>query len=96
MLQSLDLDLHVETQVLVQRREGFVEQQHLRRSRGARQRDALLLAARQLSRITVAELRHVDSAEHFSTRGAMSSRFHFCARKPGDVLRELSVCGKSA
>ena len=50
-LDALDLDLHVEAQVLVQRRERLVQQQDCRLHRQrAGQRDALLLAARQRAR----------------------------------------------
>jgi chromate transporter len=52
----LDLDLHVEPQVLVERRERLVEQQDLRLDRErAGERDALLLPARELARPAVAD-----------------------------------------
>ena len=48
--QALDLDLHVEAQILVERRERFVEQDEARIDRKRpRQRDALLLSAGELS-----------------------------------------------
>ena len=53
-LDFLDLDLHGGAQVPVERRERLVEQQHLGTDdERARQRDALLLAARQLARSAV-------------------------------------------
>ncbi len=56
--QPLDFDLHVQPQVLVERRKGLVEQQDRWLDRQcARQRHALLLAAGELPRQTFAHLR---------------------------------------
>ena len=55
-LDLLHLDLHRGAQILVERGERLVEQQHLRTDhQSARQRHALLLAARQLPRLAVLE-----------------------------------------
>ena len=64
-LQALDLDLHVEPQVAVERGERLVEQQD-RRLDGerARQRHALLLAARELARQALAKGAELDHVEH--------------------------------
>ena len=56
LLQLAHLDLHVLAQLLVERAERLVEQQHRRLDhQRARERDALLLAARELMRIARAE-----------------------------------------
>jgi hypothetical protein len=53
-MQVLDLELHVFAQLLVQRAQGFVHQHQLGvEHQRAGQRDALLLAARQLRRAAV-------------------------------------------
>ncbi len=64
-LQPLHLDLHVEAQVLVERAKRLIEQQNLRIDReAARQRDALLLAAGELTRLALRELAHVHQRQH--------------------------------
>jgi hypothetical protein len=64
-LQPLDLDLHVEPQVLVERPEGLVEQQDARLHRErAGERDALLLAARELAGHAVGERLELHGGEH--------------------------------
>ena len=50
-LQAFELELHALTQLEIERREGLVEQQHLRPvGERAGERDALLLSARELLR----------------------------------------------
>ena len=56
LLQAAQLDLHLLAQLLVERRQRLVEQQHLRpHHQRAGQRDALALAAGQLVRAALAE-----------------------------------------
>ena len=64
-LQHLaEFQLQFPLQVMVERRERLVEQQDLRIGReDARERRALLLAAREFHRIRVAELREVEARE---------------------------------
>jgi hypothetical protein len=64
-LDALDLDLHVEAEVLVERRERFVEEQD-RRAHGERpgQRNPLLLAARHLPRVAPGEVLQPHQRQH--------------------------------
>ena len=69
-LQALDLDLHVEPEVAVERGERLVEQQ----DRGldgerAGERHPLLLAARQLARQALAEAAELDDVEEARDAG---------------------------
>ena len=66
-LERLELDLEVLAQLRVQRAERLVEQQHARpQHQRARERDALLLAARQLVGLAPRELGHVDQLERLA------------------------------
>ena len=63
-LQPLELDLHVVAQLLVERAERLVQQEHRRAGdERARQRHPLLLAARELARIAPAVARELDERE---------------------------------
>ena len=92
-LQALDLDLHVEPQVAVERGERLVEQQD-RRLHGerARQRHALLLAARELARQALTKGAELDHVEHAldalaDDGGGLAARLQAI----GDVLRHGHV-----
>ena len=89
-LQSLDFDLHIETQVLVQRGKGFVQQQDPRSHRKrTRKGNALLLSTRQLPRLTIAKAFHSHGPEHF--RHALSLiRFGIATRikAVGDIVAD--------
>ena len=64
-LQPFHLDLHVEPQILVERAERLVEQQHLRvGGQTARKRGPLLLASGELTRLACCELAHMHEREH--------------------------------
>src|SRR5204863_439791 len=64
-LDPLELDLHLLPQLQVERAERLVEEQHLRVvDQGARERDALALAARELNRLALAEARQLHDLEH--------------------------------
>ena len=64
-LDFLDLDLHRGAQILVERGERLVEQQHLGLDhQRARQRHALLLAAGQLPRLAVLEAGKLHHRQH--------------------------------
>ena len=64
-LHAAQLLSHLHAQLLVERRQRLVEQQHPRLGdRRARQRDALLLAARQLGRQAVGQLRQPHLFHH--------------------------------
>ena len=92
-LEPLDLDLHVEPQVLVERREGLVEQQDRRLDRQrARQRHALLLAAGELPRQTLGHRGKLHQLEQ-ALRFAPARRRVDAARGEaiGDVLGDRHV-----
>ena len=98
-LEALDLDLHVEPQVLVERGERLVEQQHLGIDReAARERDALLLAAGELARHALARTRVIcTSAEHLGdARRDLVARPAARLQAIGDVLGARVMCGNSA
>jgi hypothetical protein len=64
-LQALELALHLAAQLEVERRQGLVEEQHLRRGRErAGEGHALLLAARQLVRQAVSERVEPHERQH--------------------------------
>ena len=66
-MQVADFKLHVLAQLLVQRAQRLVQQDHRRAiDEAARQRDALLLPAGQLARVAVRVLVHLD---HRQRRG---------------------------
>ena len=63
-MQPADLEAHLFAQIGVEIAERLIHQKNLRLDdQRARQRDALLLAARQLRRITVFQLCQMDDAE---------------------------------
>ncbi len=65
MLQALEEELHLLAKLQVERAERPVEKQHLRLAdERARKRDALLLAARELARLALAEAAELDELEH--------------------------------
>ena len=64
-MNALELDLHLLAQVLVERAQRLVEQEHVGvEHEAARQRHPLLLAAGQLARIAVGEPAQADQVEH--------------------------------
>jgi hypothetical protein len=89
------LDRQALAQVDVEVAERLVEQQELglRRQR-ARQRDALLLAARQLVRVRARRVGQADELEH-AVRARRRARRAELA-KPNATLRDTSRCGNSA
>ena len=66
-LEQLELDLHLLAQLAVERAERLVEEQHAGPvDERPGERDALLLAARQLPRLAVRELGHLDHVERLA------------------------------
>ena len=64
-LQFHQFELGLAAQLLVERRHGFVEQQHARPlDQGARQRHALALAARQFVRLAAAKIFELHQRQH--------------------------------
>jgi ABC-type proline/glycine betaine transport system ATPase subunit len=84
---------HVEAEILVERAERLVEQQHLRiDGQAARERDALLLAAGELARLALGELGHVHQREHLGdARADALARPFLRLEAVGDVLRHRHV-----
>ena len=64
-LEMHQLELRLLAQLLVERRQRLVEQQHARAlDQRARERDALALAARQLVRLALGEALELDQRQH--------------------------------
>ncbi len=92
-LEPLDLDLHVETQILVEGGEGLVEKQDARADgEGPGERDALLLAARELARLALGKALHADGGQHLPDAIRLHGTALAAGREAiGDVLRHGHV-----
>ena len=90
---ALQLELHLLAQLQVERAERLVEQQHARAvDERARERDALLLAARELARLAAAEPSSPTSSSISSTRPLHLPLVDALAAQPeGDVLEDGQV-----
>ena len=97
-LQRLQLDLQVLAQAGVERAERLVEQQHARaQHERARERDALLLAARELAGLALlvaGELHQRERLADQRARARPSSTFLYLS--PNATLSATFRCGKSA
>ena len=97
-LQPLQLALHLLAQLEIERRQRLVEQQHARlRRQRARQRDALLLAARQVARAARGEAVEPHHLERFGDAlvgSAVSAPFSISS--PNATLSATVICGNSA
>ena len=91
------LELRLLAQLLVERAERLVEQQHLRPlGDGAGERHALPLAAGELVGLALGELLHLDELQHLGdARLDLGLRHLVLLQAEGDVLLDL-MCGKSA
>ena len=98
LLQRLQLDLQVLAQPGVERAERLVEQQHARaQHERARERDALLLAARELRRLAPLEARRAARARApRRPAGAARPSSSFWYLSPKATLSATFRCGKSA
>ena len=98
LLQVDELELHVLAQLGVEGGQRLVEQQHRRmRDQRARDGDALLLAARELVRIALAEAREPHIGERFGDFRARSARAAVFAILSGKAtLPSTVMCGNSA
>ncbi len=87
-LDAFDLDLHVEAQVLVERRERLVEKQDAGTDgERAGKRHALLLAARDLAWIPVGKLFELDQGQHVGDARALCHPLDAAGGEPiGDVV----------
>ena len=97
-LHVAQLLAHLDAQELVERRKRFVEQQHARLGdRGARQRDALLLAAGKLRRQPVRKFGQPDFFHH-GVGGPMALGFGRCRARAAQkaMLSRTVRCGNSA
>ena len=82
-MQVADFELHVFAQLLVQRAQRLVQQDHRRAiDKAARQRDALLLPAGQLARVAVRVLVHLDHRQRRATARLSASAGARRMRRP--------------
>ena len=97
-MEVLDFELHFLAQVLVQRAQRFVHQQHARVvDGGARQGDALLLSAGKLRGQPVAERRQPHGLQHaLDTALAISGAGSRRRRSGKATLSNTFMCGKRA
>ena len=88
-LDATDLGAQLHPNLGVQRRQRLVEQQNLGVDRqGPRQRHPLLLSARELMGIALAEIRQMDDVEHLGDGALDVGR-----RLAGDLQPEADVVG---
>ena len=92
-VQLAQLDLHVLAQLAVERPERLVEQQHARAvHERARERDALLHAARELGRAVVGHVREAHQLEHLGDTAAALVAADALAPQPvADVALDVHV-----
>ena len=97
VLQPLQLELHGPAQLLVECRQRLVEQQQARAlDQGPRQRDALLLAARQLLRPAVGQRGQLGRLQdRVDARADLCPRQALHLQPVGDIGPHL-ICGNSA
>ena len=94
LVQALDLDAHVDAQLGVEIGERLVEKQEMRPlHERPRERDALLLAARELLRVGLALFQQADLAEHALDDGVdpVLRQLAHDARRQRDVLLHRQV-----
>ena len=96
VLQAHQLELHLLAQLLVERRERLVEQQHLGPlDQRAGERDALALAAGELIGLALLEALEPDHRQRALTRGPISASDPADLEAVGDVLGDV-MCGNTA
>ena len=96
-LDALDLDLHVEAQVLVERRERLVEQQDARLDgERAGERDALLLAAGELLGIAVGDVLELDQRQHLGNARRLVGLGHAARRQARTRCSRRPSCAETA
>ena len=97
-MDALDLELHLVAQLLVERAERLVHQDDRRAvDEAARERDALLLAAGQLARIALRQMRQPHHLERLGRRGlriCAASTFRIFSGKA--MFSSTVMCGNSA
>ena len=92
-LDPLQLELHLLAELEVERPERFVEQEHARViDECPGERDPLLLAARELCRLALLDLRETDELEHLADLPLQVVAADSLAPQPeGDVLEDREV-----
>ena len=96
-LQAQQLDLHLLAELEIERRERLVEQQDLGAvDQRARERDALLLAARERVDPARAEALHLDERQGLVHAGLELGSGTFFMRRPKAMFSHTLRCGKSA
>ena len=96
-LDPLQLGLHRLPELEVERAERLVEQQRPRVvDQGARQSDALLLAAGHLARPAPLTAGEVDELEHLADALVDLALATFLRRRPNATLSKTVMCGNSA
>src|SRR5581483_7324480 len=93
VLNALQLELHLLAELQVERAERLVEEEHPRPvHERARQRDALLLPARELLRPAAAVALEPDDAQHLLDLARQRSALHApAAQTERDVLEDGQV-----
>ena len=96
-LQVHQFELRALAQLLVERGQRLVEQQHLRPARQrARQRHALLLAAGELIRLALLHAVELDQRHHLGDAGGDIARAMPARFRPKAMLSRTERCGNSA
>ena len=92
-MQALDLDAHLGAQLGVEVRQRLVEQKHLRIAHdAAAERDALLLAARQLLRLALQQVVQAEHARGAVDRGLdLGFRGLLVAQAEGEIVVDAHV-----
>src|SRR5438067_8816618 len=92
-VDALELDLHLLAQILVQRAERLVQQEHFRvEDKAPRERDALLLAPGELARLLAGEPAQPDKVEDFAhALCLLRARKRAHAQRKGDVALDGHV-----
>ena len=97
LLQRLQLDLEVLAQAGVERAQRLVEQQHARaQHERAGQRDALLLAARELPGLALLVAGQLHQRERLADACVRSALVTFLYLRPKATLSATFRCGKRA
>jgi hypothetical protein len=96
-LDALELELHLLAELEIERAERLVEEQDARVvDERAGERDALLLATRELLRLPALATREVDELEDLEDPSAPLLLLDALRSSPNATLSKTLMCGKSA